>query len=73
MHLYEKSLYVGVIYRPPNVSLPDTEIMCDVIRSKMSGNEVILMGDFNLPGIDWASLVYLYTSQRVRDIFRTYR
>ena len=67
MHLNEMSLYVGVIYRPPNLSLPDTKIVCDVTRSKISGNEVNLMGDFNLPGIDWASNNLLSTCTHPRE------
>ena len=55
IHLCDKVLLVCVIYRPPNISYSETTIMCDTIRSTISSKELIIMGDLNLPGIDWKS------------------
>ena len=52
MDLCEKTLYIGVIYRPPGLPLSNTATMCNIIRFKISDSDLILMGDFNLPGID---------------------
>ena len=56
MHFCDKRLYVCVVYRPPDLSLNDTYSMCEILRS-LSGKDVLIMGDFNLPGINWINFV----------------
>lgn len=54
LQIVYKALYIGVFYLPPNLSWEETSVMCEIIRS-LSGKDVLVMGDFNLPGIDWNS------------------
>ena len=49
-----KRMYIAVCYRPPNLSLENTSILCETIRS-LTDKNLILLGDFNLGGIDWTS------------------
>ena len=49
-----KHTYICLLYRPPNSSIHDTELLCNYIKS-FEGKNVILLGGFNLPGIDWSS------------------
>ena len=51
-HIGNRPLYVCAVYRPPNLSLNDTYLMCKTLLS-LSGKEILLLGDFNLPGINW--------------------
>ena len=52
LNVLSRDLFIAVFYRPPNLSLQGTSIMCDIIRS-FQDMELILMGDFNLGEIDW--------------------
>lgn len=57
-----KSLTFGVFYRPPNNSI---EPLVDLSASLDEFNdpaEIILVGDFNLPYIDW------FTNSVLRDV-----
>jgi hypothetical protein len=47
--VYDTTLYV--IYRPPNSSQPNMDRLADLISS--AGKNTIMIGDFNLPGVDW--------------------
>jgi hypothetical protein len=47
-------LRVILVYRPPDLSLEQTQLMCDELAVLLSvPHKSILLGDFNLPGIDW--------------------
>ena len=47
---------LGIIYRPPNLSQENDLSLVREINHMLSGEEnVIVLGDFNLPGIDWES------------------
>jgi ribonuclease P/MRP protein subunit RPP40 len=51
-----RKLIVGNVYRPPNVCREQDELLCKLIKEACQAKEVILMGDFNLPGINWENL-----------------
>lgn len=54
VNLCSSDITVAVFYRPPNLSLHETIAMYDIIKS-LVGKDIIIMGDFNLPGIVWAT------------------
>lgn len=50
------SLVVGVVYRPPGSPIDQLHALCDFMyEHNLSSSNLILMGDFNLPGIQWSS------------------
>ena len=53
----KESFVVGVIYRSPN-STPDlnnkVNSLIDVLSTTYENSNILLMGDFNHPGIDWS-------------------
>jgi len=51
-----RKLIVGNVYRPPNVCSEQDELLCKLIKETCQAKEVILMGDFNLPNINWENL-----------------
>ena len=48
-------LYVGIFYRPPNAEEGENEEVFRLIR-KISNKAVVIMGDFNYPGINWEGM-----------------
>ena len=46
---------LGVVYRSPNADDAEVQELCNAIRDA-SCKQVIIMGDFNLPDINWESL-----------------
>ena len=42
-----------LVYRPPSVTLSDTLDLFDFLRNFDFRSEIILLGDFNIPSIDW--------------------
>ena len=42
-----------VVYRPPSYSLNENITLINFLKDFCLGKEVILLGDFDLPGIDW--------------------
>lgn len=54
--LNQRTVYVGVMYRAPNASLDTISKLRDFMDSHFGLQEnVLLLGDFNLPGINWLS------------------
>lgn len=49
------NLVVLVIYRPPSYSLTDNLALISYIQAFCKDTELILVGDFKLPSIDWSS------------------
>ena len=47
------NVYILVIYRPPSSTPSENHELAEFIASFCLGKEVILMGDFNLPNINW--------------------
>ena len=54
LSLRSKDITVCVVYRPPNLSFESSNFLYERIRS-LPGRNLLLMGDFNLGGVDWAS------------------
>ena len=48
-------LTIGVCYKSPNAEDSEVNELMDVIK-KASNNIVLIMGDFNFPGINWVTL-----------------
>ena len=62
------NLMFGVLYRSPNTSYEDSLILTNMIDSiakeNMSvNNTILLLGDFNFPGIDWELETTKHTSE----------
>ena len=50
------NLHVFVVYRPPSYSAAENEELLTLLLNSCTGKEAILLGDFNLPSLNWASL-----------------
>lgn len=52
----DQTVYIGGIYRAPNSSLDITTKLRNFMDSNFSLHDnVLILGDFNLPGVDWLS------------------
>jgi hypothetical protein len=51
----KKKLSLGVFYRPPNEDSKSLEELNRILGEKIS-SDVILLGDFNITGINWINL-----------------
>jgi len=49
----DKTLYITVIYRSPNSSETNTNLLCELINNLDNDKNNLVIGDFNLPKIDW--------------------
>lgn len=47
-------LHILAIYRPPSITPEQDSTLLEFISSFALGKEIIILGDFNLPSIDWA-------------------
>lgn len=57
VNLHKKTLLIGVFYRPPGSAATDLHTLSNFMNAhNASSANVILMGDFNAPGITWPSL-----------------
>ena len=74
---YNRKVTLGVFYRPPNNDVKPLEDLQAALQ-EFSTNELILLGDFNLPEIDWLnnrvlrqSDIYTLMMDIVQDNFLT--
>lgn len=74
---HNRKVTLGVFYRPPNNEIKPIEDLQAVLQ-ELSRNKLILLGDFNLPEIDWSnnrvlrqSDVYILLMDVVQDNFLT--
>ena len=44
---------IGVVYRSPNSTEENNSMMYEVLEEMTSTTSVIILGDFNLPGLNW--------------------
>ena len=61
-----EDLHIVLVYRSPNSSKENTDKLCQMI--KMLKKNTILIGDINLPGIDWKSAT---SDRKGRDLLDT--
>ena len=53
VHLLNYDLYVICVYRPPSYDTEQNLILLEFLGEFVTGKEVIILGDFNLPSLDW--------------------
>ena len=51
--IIHSNTYVGIVYRPPSYTAGENHELLIALQTWMTGKEIVLMGDFNLPGIAW--------------------
>ena len=49
------NLYVLIVYRPPSYTANENACLLNFLSDFCSGKEIVIMGDFNLPSIQWAN------------------
>ena len=60
-------LTIGGCYKSPNVEDLEVNELMHVIKEE-SNNMVLIMGDFNFPGIDWVTLEADVTGSKFLDL-----
>ena len=53
--LAKYDVYFLVVYRPPSYTTAENEELAGVLQEQILGKEIIILGDFNLPNIEWTS------------------
>ena len=53
VYLSRFDLYVVSVYRPPSYSLHESQSLIGFISEFVRNKEVVFLGDFNLPTLDW--------------------
>lgn len=51
-----QNVYILIVYRPPSYTAAENDTLVQVLESVISGKEIIIVGDFNLPNIEWLSI-----------------
>ena len=59
--LVKQDVFILVVYRPPSYTVSENEELVHVLHEQVLGKEVIIVGDFNLPNIQWKSVEELPT------------
>ena len=72
LHIGKTGIAVGFFYGPPhspNSLLDDLLLSVTEIKHKFPHTQIILVGDFNCPGIDWehGTLLDSYISHRFQE------
>ena len=69
-----KKILVGSIYRSPTSSRENNKLLLqqlDRAYDIAGDNRVLIMGDFNIPDIDWVNRDVLAGAQKIdRDLYR---
>ena len=60
-------LTIGVCYKSPNAEDSEVNELMNIIK-KVSNNMVLIMGDFNFPGMDWVTLKADATGSKFLDL-----
>ena len=55
LHLIDFDIYVVSVYRPPSYENSENQALIVFISQFVVGKEVLIMGDFNLPSLNWAA------------------
>ena len=53
--LAKYDMYFLIVYRPPSYTAAENETLALTLQELISGKEMIILGDFNLPNIEWTS------------------
>ena len=53
--LAKYDVYFLIVYRPPSYTAAENETLALTLQELISGKEMIILGDFNLPNIEWTS------------------
>lgn len=74
IHLILFSVFLVLVYRPPSASLQDNVKLVHFLSEFCKDKEVVIMGDFNLPEVNWLvhnamSLHYPPLTQMFMDTF----
>ena len=48
------NVHFACVYRPPSNDLAKNEALADCLQSIVEGKEIVVLGDLNLPGIQWS-------------------
>ena len=59
VHLVDFDLYVAVVYRPPSNGNADNVVLQSFLFDFCHSKEVLVVGDFNLPYIQWDNEAFL--------------
>ena len=62
------SIHLGLFYRPPNYNNEQNKILFDEIRRHLNFKNLIILGDFNFPCIDWKALTSSYHSEEFLEL-----
>ena len=63
------NVYVIVVYRPPSYSQEQNDALAAFLLSSCSGKEALLIGDFNLPSLDWLNPQMLRSASSTDSMF----
>ena len=74
MKLIEQDIYIVMTYRPPSYNTEDNESLTNFLQEFCNSKEVLLLGDFNLPSLQWtdedSTAGYLLPTDRLfLDVF----
>ncbi len=47
---------IAIIYRPPKQQAADETELYDEVKSVIQNKQAVIIGDFNCPNIDWATM-----------------
>ena len=54
VHIVDSDLWCIVVYRPPSYNDIQNAILLNFLTNFSEGKEVVIIGDFNLPSINWS-------------------
>ena len=62
-------MIVILIHRPPSNSEQENDRLCELLLNFSSGNEVLILGDYNLLSLKWASMMPMGYIPRLEKTF----
>ena len=71
------NVHFACVYRPPSNDLAKNEALADCLQSIVEGKEIVVLGDLNLPGIQWSQSgclpvgSYLPLETKFMDVFES--
>lgn len=69
IHLVQFNVMVLAVYRPPSYSETDNSILANFLLSFCADKEVLVLGDFNLPSLQWDREGFLDPASGVDKLF----